>query len=172
MHISTIVSNIPTSERETGLMVNITYGNNEDKRYGAEIEITSKASSSGTIMVRAAGTRNYISVTPEMTIDDIINSIINYSFGTGWEAIKISNSKVRIVYFQENIFGVEVQTNNTGITYTMKDCGNISLYYRYYFGDSTEESISNSVNWKEEINDTSMCSIKIYFYIFQAKSTC
>ena len=155
-NISTIVSNIPTSERETGLMVNITYGNNVDKRYGAEIEITSKASSSGTIMVRAGGTRNYISVTPEMTIDDIINSIINYSFGTGWEAIKISNSKVRIVFFQENIYGVEVQTNNTGITYTMKDCGNIFLYYRYYFGDSTEESILNCANWKEYVSQYSI----------------
>lgn len=155
-NISTIVSNISTSERETGLMVNITYGSNENKRYGAEIEITSKASSSGTIMVRAGGTRNYISVTPEMTIDDIINSIINYSFGTGWKAIKISNSKVRIVFFQENVYGVEVQTNDTGITYTMKDCGNISLYYRYYFGDSTEESISNSANWKEYVSQYSM----------------
>lgn len=140
-----VVSSIPVEKRKRGTIIKIPYTSGSEIR-GSKIKFNSTPTSEGDITLTWAGRAYSIHVTPSMSIQDIVNSVIQYSFGSGVSDIDNGDGSVSIFYYTTTSNRVTFDDGGTGVSATITDTtgsGTISLL----FNSDNVDDWSNIDKW-------------------------
>ena len=134
----TILNSVETDKRKAGVILDLPYENTSVEA-GYTIKFTSIAKTSGTVYVVKGGSKFGIDVTPQMTIKDLVDAVLNYSYGAGWSDSAVGDDSVAIYYYQADETVISFDANGTGITTEITRCGTIGHVYKYFTGYSATE---------------------------------
>ena len=149
-----IINSIPEEQRKRGTIIKIPYTSGSEIR-GSKIKFNSTPISEGDITLTWAGKAYSIHVTPSMSIQDIVDSVIQYSFGAGVSDIDNGDGSVSIFYYTSTTNRVTFDGGTTGVTATVTDTsgsGTIALLFK-------SDNINNWSNVDEWSTDCSLYSI-------------
>lgn len=149
---SKILNSVNASQRKSGVILSMPF-ENASVNAGYTIKFISVPTSSGTAYVVKGGNRYGIDVTPQMSIQDLVNAVLNYSYGAGWGDSATGDDSVSIYYFQENDTVISFDSNGTGIQTEISRCGTIGASFRFFTGYTSSE-------WFDD--DKWVSSISIY----------
>lgn len=146
-NFTTILNNI--NERQLGSSILIPY----KKDYNAtRLIINNKAINDGSITINIGGKKYGISVTKEMSIEEIINLMIQYNYGPGWNDYKESENSIILSYYTDYHGDISIETNNTGIKYSKEEANAISQLCICFIGDNIENDWYNKSKWTTTIS--------------------
>lgn len=121
-----------------------------NKICGSRIEFTNKATTEGDISIVINGKKS-VHVTPEMTIQDIIDKFMTWSYGSGWNIVDNGDNSVSLTYYTETSLRPTFEGNNTSVTANVTDTTGSSVYTRYFVSKNIDDQSSIS-NWKEDVS--------------------
>ena len=140
---------ITTFEKKVGAMLYIPYTSG-NKICGSRIEFTNKATTEGDISIVINGKKS-IHVTPEMTIQDIIDKFMIWSYGSGWGIVDNGDNSVSVTYYTETSLRPTFEGNNTGVTANVTDTTGSNVYTRYFVSKNIDDW-NNISSWKEDVS--------------------
>lgn len=127
-----IISSIPEEKRKRGTVIKVPYTSGSEIR-GSKIKFNTTPVSEGDITLTWAGRVYSIHVTPSMSIQDIVDSVIQYSFGSGVSDIDNGDGSVSIFYYTSTTNRVTFDGGTTGVTATVTDTagsGTLALLFK------------------------------------------
>ena len=136
-NLQSVVSSVPAQNRKKGAYITFPYKATSQNAY--LVKILSKATSNGTAYVVLDSQRFGIEVTTEMSIQDIINAIENYSFGAGWSDVDNGDGSITIGYYTNTSSVISFDANGTGIQSEVTKTYNTWQMVRYFTGYSASE---------------------------------
>ena len=145
-----ILNSVDTDKRRAGVILDLPYENSSIEA-GNTIKFTGIAQSSGTAYVVKGGAKYGIDVTPQMTIKDLVDAVLNYSYGSGWVDSAVGDDSVAIYYYQADETVISFDDNGTGITTEITRCGTIGHVYKYFTENSSTEWLNNE-KWVDRIS--------------------
>jgi hypothetical protein len=119
-NFQSIVGNITP---QLGTIIKVPWQSSGDVRYGATIKFTGTATTDGVILITVGGLTQGITVTTDMSIQDIVDGVINYNWQEGFTDIDNGDGSVSIVFGTPTSIGISFDANGTGVTATVTDCG-------------------------------------------------
>ena len=124
------------------------------KKAAFQLNVQSKATSDGTFNIVIGEDSYGIAVTTEMTIDDICDAILNYSFTRFTDtAVGSSNNYTGVKLTGDNSVSsetsVSVEENGTGINIQIENVSS-EAEILYYFNSLDVSSFTNKSKWKTE----------------------
>lgn len=145
-----ILNSVDTDKKKAGVILDLPYENSSIEA-GYTIKFTGIAQSSGTAYVIKGGAKYGIDVTPQMTIKDLVDAVLNYSYGPGWVDSAVGDDSVAIYYYQADDTIISFDDNGTGISTEITRCGTIGHVYKYFIGYSATEW-TNDEKWVDSIS--------------------
>ena len=86
-----------------------------------KISILSKATENGSLIIGVGGITFNVEVTKEMSVEDIVDKIVEWQYTSGWTDVKTSSSSVTWNYYTKNEDKkVTFNTSNTGISFRIE----------------------------------------------------
>lgn len=86
-----------------------------------KISILSKATENGSLIIGVGGITFNVEVTKEMSVEDIVDKIVEWQYTSGWTDVKTSSSSVTWNYYTKNEDKkVTFDTSNTGISFRIE----------------------------------------------------
>lgn len=148
-NFATILDNIDINERQLGTSILIPY----KKDYNAtRLIINNKAINDGNITINIGGKKYGISVTKEMSTEEIINLMIQYNYGPGWDDYKESANSIILSYYKDYTGNISIDTNNTGIKYSKEYTNAITQYCLCFTGENIEQDWCDKSKWTTTIS--------------------
>ena len=148
-NLLSILNSISTDKRKEGAILTIPYTNNNQNGY--RVKILSKATISGNASVVRDGKKYSFAVTPQTEIQDIINFIIQYSYGSGWNVVDNGDNSATIFYYTTTSSVITFDDGGTGIQSEVTKEGSAGEYCKYFVGHTASEWIDAS-RWVEDIS--------------------
>ncbi len=145
-----ILNSISLEKRKAGILLNLPY-ENKNVNAGYTIKFLNTPQSSGTVYVLKGSARYGIDVTPNMSKKDLVNEVLNYSYGAGWGDIAIGDDAVSIYYYTASDILISFDANGTGIQTEITRCGVIGNVYKYFTGFEESEWFDYS-KWVDGIS--------------------
>ena len=129
-NMATILNGVSFENRKRGTIISVPYTSGSSIR-GSKITFTHTPTQEGDISINLNGEKS-VHVTTDMTIQDIVNKFLQYSWGAGWTDIDAGNGAISIFYYTETSIRATFNGNDTGVTATVEDTvgtGAINLYF-------------------------------------------
>lgn len=129
-NMATILSGVNSENRKRGTIISVPYTSGSSIR-GSKITFTHTPTQEGDISINLNGEKS-VHVTTDMTIQDIVDKFLQYSWGAGWTDIDMGNGAISIFYYTGTSVRATFNGNNTGVTATVEDTvgtGAINLYF-------------------------------------------
>ena len=152
-NLTSLLSNVSADKRKKGAILSFPYTNNDQNGY--KIKILSKATTSGNASVIRDGLKYSFAVTPQTGIQDIINMIVQYSYGAGWNVIDNGDNSVTIYYYTNTTSTISFDNGGTGIQSEVAKSGSGGEYCKYFIGHTVDEWYDTS-KWVGSISLWSM----------------
>lgn len=149
-NINSFISNFSP---KVGALIHVPYTSG-NKIMGSKIKFLNTATKEGDISIDIKGKRS-IHVTPDMSIQDIIDKFLVWSFGQGWQIIDNGDNSVSIIYYTETSVRATFDGGETGVMAEVTDATGSNIYTRYFI--SKDVSKWNDISsWSEDISLYSM----------------
>lgn len=145
-HFDEIISSI--GQHKTGTLVHIPY---ERSNEGYRLTILNTPTQDGIIYLHVGGNRFGITVTREMSIDDIAHKILEYNYGGGWKDIRVSENEIVISYSGKIDKGVSIDVGKTGLRIEISPSMAYSTQNFFYTG-ADETQWADKKAWKSWIS--------------------
>lgn len=148
-NLADILQSVSTSDRNEGTILSFPYMNNNQN--GFRIEIKSKATTSGNASVVKDGQKYSFAVTSEMEIQDIVDLIVQYSYGSGWGVVDNGDNSATISYYTTTGSTITFDDGGTGIKGEVSRVGSGGEYCKYFIGKSSTEWTDTS-KWVDNVS--------------------
>lgn len=136
-NLSSIVSSIESNKRKRGTIISIPYTSGSQVR-GSRITFLTTPTSEGDITINLNGAKS-VHVTTGMTIQDIVDAFIQYSYGSGWTDVDNGDGSISIYYYTTTSTRATFDGGNTGVTARVEDTTGTGEYNLFFVGDSVSE---------------------------------
>ena len=137
-NFETLLSSTEADKRKKGAFFVFPYKSSSMNAFN--ISILSTATSNGTAFIIKDNQRFGIEVTQEMSIQDIVNSIVNYSYGNGWISSDNGDGSANISYYTDpGATEFSFDANGTGIQVIVSKTYTTQNVIKYFFGYSASE---------------------------------
>lgn len=117
--------------------------NYEIESKATKIDVLTKPTRDGSIYIKIGNNRYGIEVNTGMTIENIVDEMMEYSYG-GWTIKKKSPHSVIIGYYKETDQEVLIETNNTGVECSLSKNNMLSSFVRYFCSNELSKWSDNS----------------------------
>lgn len=152
-HKSDIIASV--SGKMIGTIISIPYQGGNLIR-GSKVKFLTRPSTEGDITININGLHS-VHVTPSMTIQNIVDEFIKYSYGAGWTDIDNGDGSISIFFYTETSVRATFDGGTTGVTAEVTDTTGGGYANIYYVGESADaKNWNNTDNW---VNGVSLCSI-------------
>ena len=152
-HFQEVLSSIPSEKRKKGAYIAFPYKSGSQNAY--MIKVISKATSNGTAYVIRDSQKFGIEVTTDMSIQDIIDAMENYPYGSGWSDVDNGDGSITIGYYTDTSSVITFDANGTGIQTEVTKTSNTGQIVRYFRGN-TQSEWEDTENWSTSITLWSM----------------
>lgn len=144
----TAIRAVDNAQRDRVNYVTIPYCTPEGS--GTRITFITAATQEGDCIIRVANRTYGVHVTPEMTIQEIVNKVTEWHFGSGWVDIDNGDGSVTFSFWTTTEDAVTFDDNGTGITVSVSpDTKNSTL--RYYYKEKDASHWEEPSQWTSNI---------------------
>lgn len=150
-NLATIIEDVDVSERKSGTILSFPYSGG-GYICGSKITFSGSVLNDGVISITWNNQVFATEVTKGMSIDDVINEIIKWSFGAGVTDSNNGDNSMSIYLYKETDMRVtNVDCGGTGLSATIQDSQGGGSVVRFFIGHSSSEW-SDIANWTDNIS--------------------
>lgn len=153
-HKNEVISSV--REKKLGTIISIPYQSGSSIR-GSKVKFLTKPTSEGDVVINIDGGSYSVHVTPSMTIQNIVDEFIKYSYGSGWSDVDNGDGSISIFYYIETSKRATFDAGSTGVTAEITDATGSGSFNIFYVGESVDKvNWNNTANW---VGSTSLFSV-------------
>ena len=131
--------------RKVGTIISIPYQGGSAIR-GSKVKFLTRPALEGDISINVNGHNYSVHVNASMTIQDVVNEFIKYSYGPGWTDVDNGDGSISIFYYTETHFNITFDGGDTGVTANVEDTSGGGYVHTYYLGEDIDDTNWNDVN--------------------------
>ena len=131
--------------RKVGTIISIPYQGGSAIR-GSKVKFLTRPALEGDISINVNGHNYSVHVNTAMTIQDVVDEFIKYSYGPGWTDVDNGDGSISIFFYTETSFNITFDGGDTGVTANVEDTSGGGYVHTYYLGENIDDTNWNDVN--------------------------
>ena len=131
--------------RKVGTIISIPYQGGSAIR-GSKVKFLTRPALEGDISINVNGHNYSVHVNAAMTIQNIVDEFVKYSYGPGWTDVDNGDGSISIFFYTETSFNITFDGGDTGVTANVEDTFGGGYVHTYYLGEDIDDTNWNDVN--------------------------
>lgn len=145
-HFNELVASL--DQPKNGTMLILPYATSHS---GYKLVINQLPTSDGTLLIHVGYNTFGITVTAGMSLEQLMERILEYNYGSGWTDVQVSDHEVVISYYSDAGLIVSVDTGTTGLDISVQPSSSFSSIRLYFVGKDPSQ-FSQFSCWKKSVS--------------------